>query len=86
MLLNTALAISTIESSHHRRVARLNLDGWRRTRAPDRVKLIELGGNCARGLKHRGRGQEQKEKDEAGPRLHVGGNQISHVAAVTNKE
>lgn len=78
--------MSTIESSHHRRVARLNLDWWRRARAPDRVKLIELGGNSARGLRHRGRGQEEKERMKHGPRLHVGGNQISHVAAVTNKE
>lgn len=86
MLLNIALAISTIESSRHWRVARLNLDGWRRARAPDRVKLIELGGNIARGLKRRGRGQEEKERMKHGSRLHVGGNQISHVAAVTNKE
>lgn len=43
MLLNIAFAISTIESSRHRRVARLNLDGWRHARAPDRVKLIEHG-------------------------------------------
>lgn len=50
------------------------------------MKLIELNGNSARGLKHRGRGQEEKERMKHGPRLHVGGNQISHVAAVTNKE
>jgi len=75
----------TIES-HHRRVARLNLDGWSRARVSDRVKLIELGGNSARGLKRGGRGQEEKERIKHDPRLHVGGNQISHVAAVANKE
>lgn len=68
MLLNTALAKPTIESSRHRHVARLNLDEWCRARALDRVKLIELGGNSARGLKRKGRGQEQKERMKHGSR------------------
>lgn len=83
MLLNIVLTVSTIESSRRsfkfKRVVS-------RPRAPDRVKLIELGGSSARGLKHRGRGQEEKERMKHGPRLHVGENQISHVAAVANKE
>lgn len=86
-------AMSTTESSAYDHLStRLNLDRWSRVdpRAPDRVKLIEHGGDTVREGCKRQREDEDERRTRGwvgrGSRSYVVGNQISHVAAVTNKE